>query len=800
MFINYLKVAFRNLVRQKAYTIINILGLTIGIAAFIMIVLFVQYELSYNEHIPNSDRLYRCVELQHPHGIDDQHVAVTMAPLGQALAENFPEITKSVRLWSVWELPIETRSGEVINQNFVSFADTTVFELFGVKLLRGDTARALSEPRSLIMSERVAEKIFGSADSAMNQILTVFGFEGFKVSGVMENSPDNTHYPFEVLISMSTAYDAFPWFGSWGSNTLDTYVQLAENVDHEKLAEKFKPFLLEYREVPEEEQESFFDLYLQNVKDIHLKSGHIKFQVMNHNQGNYYTVLVFTIVAILIVIIACVNYINIAIARSMKQAREVGMRKVLGATRSSLVYRFLGESFIITLISVLFSLVLVELFLPYFNDILRTELQMDFAGNWIMNAGLVILLLLISFISGAYPAFYLSRFQPVTVLKGSLNESEMKSGIMSKGLVVFQFVVSIALIFSILVLYKQIEYVMSKDLGYNPDKVYNVELHDNNKPDDIRQFKEKLMQNPAILGVAASSNYNGVAGNQSTIRVDDSLETAIMMRFGYVDYDFFDVMEMDFVSGRNFDESYALDEDEAVIINEATAKILGWDDPLGKTFLPFYVDTVNSRKVVGVISDYHYYSLRSKIEPAVYFIYPEEFRRVVIRVRDEQDIQKFVEQAWNEIFPGKPFEMNYVRDILNSSYRGERRMMELFGYFAILSLIISSLGLFGLTSFIIQQKRKEIGIRKVLGSSALQVVLLLTKNFLKLVIIAGIIALPLGWYFMDDLLNAFAYRTGISWYIFVLAILASLIIASLTIIYHALRAANSNPVDAIKYE
>ncbi|MCK4665033.1 MAG: ABC transporter permease [Bacteroidales bacterium] len=800
MIINFIKIAFRNLIRQKVYSIINILGLIIGIAAFIMIMLYVQYELSYDDHIPNKERLYRCVELQHPEGIDDQHVAITMAPLAQTLVDNFPEITNAVRLWSVWEMPILTKSGEVVNQGFVSFADSSIFELFGVKLIMGDEKNALREPKNIILSEKAAKKIFGSIDEAMNQIVTIFGYEGFKVSGIMENCSKTAHYPYELLISLTTANNLFPWFGSWDSNSLATYVQLEKNVDYKELNKKLKPFLLEYREIPKDRHDRFFDLYLQPVKDIHLKSEQMKFQVMNYNQGNFYTVLIFTLIAILIVIIACVNYINISIARSMKQAREVGMRKVLGATKLSLISRFLGESFILTSISVIISLFVVEIFLPYFNDILQIELEIDFIGNWLLNIGLLILLFLISMLSGVYPAFYLSRFQPVKVLKGSLGETKTKSGNMTKSLVVFQFVISIALIFSIMVLYKQVNYVLNKNLGYNPDKIYNIELHNNNDEKDIKQFKEKLLQNPNIIGVSATSNYNGVAGNQSTVHVDDSANTAIMMRFGYVDYDFFNVMEMQFTCGRNFDESYSLDNENSVVINEATANTLGWNNPLGKAFKPFYVDTLHNKKVIGVIKDYHYYSLHSKIEPAVYFIYPKEFRNIVVRFRSEQNISQYIEGAWNETFPGKPFEMKLVRNILNKSYKGERRMMELFGYFAILSLIISSLGLYGLTSFIIQQKRKEIGIRKVLGSSASQLVVLLTKNFMKLVIIAAFIALPIGWYFMDDLLNNFAYRTGISWYIYAIAILVTIFIASFTIIYHALRSANSNPVDAIKYE
>jgi len=800
MLVNYFKVAFRNLLRQKEYSIINILGLTIGIAAFIMIMLYVQYELGFDKNIPNNENIYRCVELQYPEGIDDQHVAVTMSPLGQTLVENFPEITDMVRLWFVWKMPIMTAKGEVINQDFVSFADSNVFNMFGVKLISGDEKTALVNPKNIVLSERAAKKIFGSIDNAMNQIITIFGYEGFKVSGIMENSPKTTHFPFEALISMTTGENLFPWWDSWGSNSLATYVKLQDNVDYKKLNKKLKPFLLKYREIPDDEQERFFDLYLQPLKEIHLKSSHIKFQVLNFNQGNINTVYIFSIIALLIIIIACVNYINIAIARSMKQAREVGMRKVMGATKRSLIYRFLSESFILTFISVVLSILLVELLLPFFSDILNIELQIDLINNWMLNIGLLVLLFIISLMSGAYPAFYLTRFRPIKVLKGNLGESEMKSGIMSKILVVFQFIVSIALIFSIIALNKQINFVLNKDLGYNPNNVYNISLQNNNDSDDLKQLKENLLQNPNIVGAAVCSNYNGVAGTQGGVMVDDTANTALMMRYGYVDYNFFDVMEMQIIAGRNFSKSYSLDKENSVIINEATANTLGWENPLDKVFEPFYMDTLHKRKVIGVVKDYHYFSLRTKIEPAVYFIYPEEFRNLVVRVKNTENITQYIEESWQKIFPGKPLEMNLVNEILEKNYRGERRMMELFGYFTILSLIICSLGLYGLTSLLIQQKRKEIGIRKVLGSPVSHLVFLLAKNFLILVIVAAAISLPLAWYFMNDLINGFAYRTEISWYIYVIALLSTLIIAMLTIIYHTYKAANSNPIDSIKCE
>lgn len=801
MFKNYLKISFRNLIREKVYTLIIIIGLSISIVSFLLIVLYIQNELSYDKHIPDADRLYRCVELQHAEGVGDQHVAVTMGPLAEALVNDFPEVEKAVRLLAWGSFPIEY-NGKQFNEDFIVFTDPEIFELFNVQLIRGDTSSALDELKSIIVSEKVAKKFFNSVDEAVGKIVTFYNKEGFLITGVMKDQPENAHFKMEVLIPFKYIESQFSWLKGWGSNSLDTYIRLAKGTDYHELEEKFEEFLLKYIDIPEEDRHRMFQLYLQPVLDIHLKSDKMKFQVMNYNQGSITLIYVFSIVAILIIIIACINFINIAISRSVKRSKEVGIRKVLGANRRNLIYQFLGESFIITFISILFALVLVEFLLPSFNQILDTSLEIDFINNWIFNFGLLAILLIVSFFSGAYPAFYLSRFHPIKILKNTSSLRNTKSGILSKILVVFQFVISISLIFCIMIIYTQFNYILNKDLGYNYNDVVSIPLFNNNTPEKIEQIKNELRQNPNIINISVGSSVSGASGTQATITVDDTAQSRITSRICCVDYNFFQMMEIPVIKGRNFSKEYALDENEAVILNESAVHYLGWDDPIGKVFKPMLLDTVTKKRVIGVIQDYHYYSLHSKIEPAVYIIDNERNRTLCIKLNKStiKETVEFIESKWNELFPGVPFEMVFANEQLREYYEDEENTMKLFTFFTLLSIIISCLGLYGLISYIVEQRTKEIGIRKVLGSKTSQIVSLLTKNFIKLVLIAGIIASPIAWYFMDKALQNFAYRINISWYYFVIAIVVALIIAILTILYHALKTANKNPVDALKYE
>lgn len=799
MFRNYLKIAIRNLTRSRFYTLINILGLTFGITSFLLIVLYIQHELSYDKHLPNVDKLYRCVEIQKPLGVDVQHVAVTMGPLCQSLIDDFPQVKDAFRLMPWGTTPIEA-NGQQFNQRFVAFADPKIFRIFGVELVQGDTATALSEPKSVVIDRTTAEKYFGTEQDVLGRIIKFNSEEGFIITGIMKDWPETSHMRFSLLVSYATAENDFPWLKSWGTNTLTTYVLLTPTADPDFMFDASRDFFLRHMEV--EDSSRVYDMYLQPVRDIHLKSGHIKFQT-NYFQGNINLIYVFAIVAILVIIIACINFINMAIARSVRRSKEVGVRKVLGASRWNLVNQFLGESFIITLVSMIFSIVLVEILLPTFNRILNSSLGIDFVHNWIMNIGLLLLLLVISLVSGSYPAFYLARFQPVKVLKPGRGNPGVSTGILRKALVVFQFTISIALLFSILVLSNQFRYLYNKDLGYNVNQVITLRLFRNNSPAEVELLKNSLSGFPEILGIAAASDANGVSGSQTTAEVDDSLDTKITVRLGIVDESFFPVMQVPIEEGRNFSKEFGTDERQAVILNEAAVKYLQWDDPIGKKFKPLYLDTtVANMTVVGVISDYHYYSLRSKIEPAIYVMAPEFYRALMIRVREgsvKQAMDK-IEGTWNDLFPGAPYVATITKEEVREAYQRDENSLVVFSFFTLLSIVISCLGLFGLTSLMLEQKAKEISIRKVLGSSVTEIILHMLKEFMILVLIAGAIATPFIWILMERALEEFAYRVRVNAFYPVVAIITALLIAFFTVWFKTYRSANENPVKNLAYE
>ncbi len=794
---NYLKIALRNLLKQKTYSIINLVGLTIGITAFLLIAMYIQNELSFDNHIPGIDHLYRCVEIQHPAGVDDQHVAVTMSPLGPAMKKDFPEVEEYLRILSWGGIPI-TYEGERYQESFLVHADSSIIDLFGIELIRGDINTALRDPASIVMTEDKAIKYFGSVDSALGNILDYDNYLNVKVTGVMKNQPVRTHMRMEMIVPFQVVLDKYSWLDGWGSNSMTTYVKLNENTDIPGLESKFHEWLIPY--VQPEDTSRMFQLYLQGVGDIHLRSNHIKFQ-RNYNMGDITMVYVFTIIAILIIIIACINYINMAIARSFRRAKEVGIRKVLGANRQSLMYQFLGESIILTLISIGLSLLLVEILLPFFNNTFNVDLHIDFLNNTIFNIGLIAILVIISLFSGSYPAFYLSRFRPALVLKGNTNKRIGGSGNLSKVLVVFQFIISIVLIISIGITYSQFHYALNKDMGYDFANVLNITTY-NLPQHKTEALKNDLSQNPHILDISQSAYINGVTGSQNTLRVDDSASTPIACRVGVVDYHYFDMMNIPIILGRNFDEQYGTDECCAIILNQATVDYFGWENPLEKSFQAFWGDTTLPRKVIGVIGDYHYYSIHSKIEPAAYIVYPEYYFALLVKVdpRNTEETLSFIEEKWTAHFPGVPYNSQFAEDMLRDLYSDEADAVNMFSFFTILSILVSCLGLYGLTAFLIEQRKKEIGIRKVYGSSVGNIVKLVVFDFLKLVLMAGIIASVIAWYFMEKAMDNFAYHINLSWYYFAGGIVAALLIAFFTILYHTIKTSLLNPVDTLRYE
>ncbi len=797
MIFNYIKLGIRNLINQKSYTIINVLGLSIGIAAFALIFLHIQYELGYNKHMPHADQLYRCVEIQQAPGVGEQHVAVTMGPLAEALVNDFPEVDKAARIlyWGAQPIFVNDR---FYNQDFILFVDSEVFDLFGVELILGDTATALKELNSFVLSERLAYKMFGSAEAAMGEVVKISD-KSFIITAVMENQPEQSSIRMEALVPFDYMETRYTWLTSWGSNSIDTYVRLKEGTDLKQLSEKFPDFVNKHVEV--EDASWQWKLYLQSLDDVHLKSGHIKFQVQNYGQGNIQMVVAFSIIAALIILLACVNFVNLSIAQSVKRSREVGMRKVMGADRFNLMNQFLGESFILTLLSMVVALLLAHYLLPFFNDVLGASFSLDLPGNQTFTLGLVVVLVLVSLVAGIYPAFYLSRLDPIAVLKSGVDSKGSSSGLLTKALVIFQFVISIGMIFSISVIYDQFNYALNKDLGINYTDVVTVSLYGKNEEAHVDYLKNEFQKNANILGVSFVSEVNGVAGSQSSIHVDDSAETAISVRLGYVDYNFFELMDIPVIAGRNFSEEYAMDDSVSIILNRAAVDFLGWDDPIGKQFQPF-LDTITHMKVIGVIEDYHYYSIHSKIEPAVYMVSPERSHKLVVRVHatNQKETIAYMEKIWDEHFPSLPFSHQFATERLRREYKSEESTFKIFSFFTLLSLVISCLGLYGLTALIVERKNREIGIRKVFGGSAYQIIRLLTSNFVKLILIAGVVATPLAWYLMNLALESFAYHISITWVYFLEAIVIAVVVALLTIIYHALRAASANPVETLRYE
>lgn len=797
---NYFILTFRTLIRQKAYSFINIFGLAVGITSFLMILLYVQNELSYNRHIEDARNKYRMVEIQYPPGVGEQHVAVTMGPLAAALKNDFPEVKQSMRITGGGTLLVNFND-KSFNEENTAYADTNVFNMLSIELLKGKPENALSGINSVVISEKLAQKYFGTINDAIGNIIDIAN-EPFTVQGVMENMTRNSHIYFEMVMPFAIMENKYEWMRSWGSNSLDTYIQLVNGTKQSEFEVKLPEFIKKYTK---DSWSSDLEMYIQPILDIHLKSNHIKFQTYNYKQGDINQVYIFSAVALLILIVACINYINLSTARAVKRSREVGVRKTAGAQRGKLIVQFLGESIILTFLSTLIAIILVELLLPYMNNLLGIELDISL-GNWLFTLGLFFLVFITGILSGSYPAFYLSNFNPVIVLKGGQNNTPKGgTGNLRKVLVVFQFTISIIIIVSTLVSIAQVNYFHKKDKGYNDEAVYAVSFFGTDAEQRVKQmelYRDEISSDPNILSVSLSSGSTGVSGTQSQLHAADTSEGSIMVRFGFVDDTYFKMMEIPLVQGRYFSDEYATDKEVGVILNEIAVEKLGWKDAIGKEFKPIYGDTINNRQVIGVIKDYNYYSLLSPIEPAAYFYYPNRFHRVIVKMHPENLESTLInlENKWNEFFPKSPFEGYFLDELFQYRYKNQVNSMKVFGIFAIICILISCLGLYGLVAYIVTQRTKEIAIRKAMGSSSFNIVKIINKDFIKLIIISSIVAVPISFYYMSKWLSNFVYRINLSWYFFVIAIAGALLIAILTNLFHTMKAAVKNPADTLRYE
>lgn len=812
---NYFKIAYRNLLNSKFYSFINIAGLAVGIACCLLIMLFVQNELSYDQHHPHADRLYR-IKSDINYGGEHAQYGTTPAPLAAALLQEYPGIAQAGRLGGIghWLLRITDPSGSAntYKEDDFAFADPAILDLFSIDLIKGNEKTALSKPNTLIISEALARKCFGNEDPIGKMVL-VDNTDNFMVTGVYKNIPSNTHFYFDVLASMESLERSKN--GMWLNNNFYTYIRLTENVDPESMEAKFPGLIAKYMTPQAEallglDTEDFetnpVHYFLQPVQDIHLYSDLATELGPN---GDIKYVYIFSAIAIFILIIACINFMNLSTARSAKRAREVGIRKAVGSERGQLIGQFLAESFFLGLLALLIGLGLVELFLPAFNNMAGKSLEIHyFDAAFLLSA--FVLVLLIGLFAGAYPAFFLSSFKPAEVLKGGLLSGSARSNIMRSGLVVFQFIISIVLIVGTAIIYKQLRYIQNKSLGFNKEQV--IVLHNVfGLGNQLTSFKEELLQSTAIVSATISGYLPVSSSRSSTLFFTGGTPTkdnSISMQNWRVDEDYLKTMGIALIKGRDFREG-AISDSATVILNEAAVRRCGFENPIGKkiysySFLPngsFKSNEYEGYTVIGVVKDFHYSSLREQISPLGLFLGKSSMNLSLrIKTKDIPGVIAYIESHWEKIAQGQPFVYTFLDEDFNQMYRSEMRTGKITAVFSSLAIFIACLGLFGLAAFTAEQRTKEVGVRKVLGASTADVVLLFFKDFSKLIVMAFFLAVPLSWWVMSTWLQAFAYRTSIGFGVFLLSGGLALVVAWITIGYQSLKAALANPVDALKRE
>lgn len=807
MFKNYLKTAVRNLVKNKFYSSINIIGLAAGLATCLLIFLYVLDEFSFDKYNVNANRIYR-VNNEVKFGNNYFDLAVCPSLQGITMVREFPQVEQYTRLR--WYGGFLVKKGnENIQESRVGYADSTLFDVFSLPVISGNPKTALKEPHSLVITEKISKKYFGTAD-AVGQTMLINDTGNYKVTAVIKNIPAQSHFNFDIFVPMLEDRSALD--GNWLSENWNTYVLLKKDADAKQLESQLNPFMEKHsapllQSAINQDMNQFkksggyIRASLTPLTDIHLHSN--KIAELDGN-GNAQFVYIFLAIALLILLIACVNFMNLSTARSSNRAKEVGVRKVLGSLKKNLITQFLTESFIISIIALVFALVLAWLLLPYFNQLAGKDIHVSTLFQAKMLLSLIGLIIIVGILAGSYPAFFLSAFQPIEVLKGKL-AGGFKRSWLRNALVVFQFFISITLIFGTIVIYKQLSYIYNKDIGFNRNQVIIIN-NTGSLGDQAITFKNELLQvsgvqNATMSGYLPVNYYRSNDAFFTSPALDQ--RSAISLQNWYVDENYIPALGMKIVEGRNFSPQYLTDS-TAIIINEAAAKFLATKDLLNKklyNFKDFNTKTLNEWHIIGVIKNFNFSSLRDVITPLALKL-GKDNSNISVRVNtaDVSNVLAEMKSKWQTIAPNKPFDYSFMDDDFNKLYTTEQRTGKIFITFAVLAIIIASLGLFGLITYAAEQRIKEIGIRKVLGASVGNIAGMLSKDFLKLVLISSAIAFPVAWWVMHKWLQDFAYRVSISWWMFVAAGVVALIIALVTISYQAIKAGLSNPSKSLRTE
>ncbi|WP_428654457.1 ABC transporter permease [Runella sp.] len=786
---NYLKIAWRNLVKNKTFSLINILGLALGMACSLLIMLWVYDELSIDAFHANKERVYSIYERQYHDGKINTHFS-TPGLLADEIKRKIPEVEYACG--ADWGNRNTFQAGDKINKMEGTWAGADFFKMFSYPILQGTAATALKTPNDIAISRNMAEQFYGSPEKALGQAIRFDNKNDFKIAAVFENVPANSSAKFDWVLNWAEYVKQNEWVKDWGNNSPDTYIQLRVDADAAKVAAKLERFLDLYNKY--QNKAFYIRLGIMNYSDTYLRGN---FKEGKPDGGRIEYVKLFSIVAVIILLIACINFMNLTTARSAKRAKEVGIRKVVGAMKSALIGQFSGEALLLTFFSILAAILLVTLLLPSFNSLTNKTmiLPLNQPVFWLALVGL---LLVTGLVAGSYPALFLSSLQPIRVLKGALKFSSGAT-YFRQGLVVFQFALSIMLIVSMIVIYRQVDFVQSKNLGYDRENLIYVPL-EGDLLKNYSTFKEEMLKTGHIKEISKMTQAPTRIGN-TTGGVDwpgKDPNVNIQFAFTQVGYDFIKTLQLKLREGRDFSKAFATDS-VGYIINEAALKRIGYKNPIDQPLTMWG----KKGKIIGVLKDFHFQSLHSAIIPMIARLDENiDYGSILIRTHAGKTKESLasLEKISKELNPKFPFTYQFSDDDYAKLYKSEQVVTQLANYFAILAIFISCLGLFGLATFTAEQRTKEIGVRKVLGASVAGITTLLSMDFIKPVLIATLIAFPVAWYFLKNWLEKYAYQIDLEWWYFASAAVAAIAIALLTVSYQAIRAALMNPVKSLKAE
>lgn len=792
---NLVTISLRNIKKERGYSLINILGLILGITSCLFLVFYVIDELSYDDFHEKGDHVYRVVT--NITEVDNEFTwAVAQTPFAPAVKRDYPEVIEYTRITGAGRMMFENGTEHIYEENF-SYADSAMFSIFSFTFIEGNPQTCLYDPNSIVITRDIAIKYFGDTN-VLGETLTGEDLS-YKVTGIIENIPRNTHLNYiDAFISWNTLQD-FRLEGSWGNFGVQTYIYTPALQDPPEFEEKLQQVYDNYCAEIFEQFGIHFNYELQNIKDIHLYS---KIGSEAETGGDIAYVYIFSSIAFLVLLIASINYMNLATARSMNRAREVGIRKVIGSDKRQIVLQFLVESMIYTFTALVISILLVSVLLPFYNELLDKEISYIFLTNPVVLFTLLVIVIFVGLLSGSYPAFFLSSFRPAEVLKIN-SSSKGGNSLIRKILVILQFGISVTMIISTWIVYDQLTYLREKDLGFDKDHVIRIGLFTDEMRNRYEVLRNEMKKQPGIIEIGSSTTSPGFGIGKSLTNVEN--ENGEMVERGIdlygIDYDYIPTLNFEILEGRNFSRDITSDTSQAVLVTNSMAKRMNWDNAIGKKFQFGTNEEDPFVEVVGVIKDYHHRSLYDVIEPVLFYLRSNNpIVHIKLNGDDLSETLKNVELAWKNVFPNRPLVYNFLDEDFEEQYNNDKRRGEVFSIFSVLTIVIACLGLLGLASFTTEQRTKEIGIRKVNGAGAWDIITMITKDFLVLVVIAIISSVPVAFLFTAKWLQNFAYRTDISYLTFIYASLIALVITLITISYHTLKASMANPVKSLREE